>query len=212
MNKTIQEERIRGYFLAAAKDLIRGEGVAVVTARNVAERAGYSYATLYNYFKDIRDLIFCCVEDFMQECREFVQSELKADLSANDRILSIAKGYAKFFVQYPGIFELFFQHKPSAISTKNSNFQSICGLFDSLTEESWVALAGDDGVFRDAALSAGKMHSLTLHGLLFFYVNRRKAIEYKELMGEVERITESALIRGIPPISFVSPESGNGTQ
>ena len=53
----IQEERIRGFFLTAAKDLIRAEGVGVVTARNVAERAGYSYATLYNYFKDIRDLI-----------------------------------------------------------------------------------------------------------------------------------------------------------
>ena len=50
----IQEERIRKYFIDAAKELIRGEGLSVVTARNVAERAGYSYATLYNYFKDIR--------------------------------------------------------------------------------------------------------------------------------------------------------------
>ena len=34
--KQIQEERIKNFFLSAAKELIRAEGIEVVSARNVA--------------------------------------------------------------------------------------------------------------------------------------------------------------------------------
>lgn len=71
-NRQIQEERIKTYFLDAAKNLLRAEGLKGVSVRNVAYRAGYSYATLYNYFKDINDLLFRCVEDFCQEVGDFV--------------------------------------------------------------------------------------------------------------------------------------------
>ena len=54
-NRQIQEERIKTYFLDSAKNLLRAEGLKGVSVRNVAYRAGYSYATLYNYFKDIND-------------------------------------------------------------------------------------------------------------------------------------------------------------
>lgn len=57
-NRQIQEERIKTYFLDSAKNLLRAEGLKGVSVRNVAYRAGYSYATLYNYFKDINDLLF----------------------------------------------------------------------------------------------------------------------------------------------------------
>ncbi len=121
--KAIQEERMKGYFLTSAKELIRGEGLRVVSTRNVAERAGYSYVTLYNYFKDIRDLIFSCVEDFMEECREFVAKEVHGTVSGEKALIAISCGYAKFFVQYPGIFDLFYQERTNQIATAKSNVE-----------------------------------------------------------------------------------------
>ena len=50
--KKIQEERIRGYFIQATKEILKGEGLSALSVRNIADRAGYSYATLYNYFKE----------------------------------------------------------------------------------------------------------------------------------------------------------------
>ena len=41
-NRQIQEERIKTYFLDAAKNLLRAEGLKGVSVRNVAYRAGYS--------------------------------------------------------------------------------------------------------------------------------------------------------------------------
>ena len=58
-NRQIQEERIKTYFLDSAKNLLRAEGLKGVSVRNVAYRAGYSYATLYNYFKDIEKDHLC---------------------------------------------------------------------------------------------------------------------------------------------------------
>lgn len=79
-NRQIQEERIKTYFLDAAKNLLRAEGLKGVSVRNVAYRAGYSYATLYNYFKDINDLLFRCVEDFCQEVGDFVAARTERRL------------------------------------------------------------------------------------------------------------------------------------
>ncbi|MBN2263533.1 MAG: TetR/AcrR family transcriptional regulator, partial [Prolixibacteraceae bacterium] len=63
-NKQIQEERMKGYFVQAAKDILKSEGIKAISVRNIADRAGYSYTTLYNYFKDVNDLVFECVNDF----------------------------------------------------------------------------------------------------------------------------------------------------
>ena len=52
-NKIIQEQRIKGYVIQAAKEILKGEGLKSISVRNIADQAGYSYATLYNYFKDI---------------------------------------------------------------------------------------------------------------------------------------------------------------
>ncbi len=56
-NKEIQELRVKGYFVQAAMELSKGEGLKSSSVRNFEERAGYSHASLYNYFKDIKDLI-----------------------------------------------------------------------------------------------------------------------------------------------------------
>jgi AcrR family transcriptional regulator len=67
-NKEIQEQRMRGYFIQATKNILKGEGLKSISVRNIADQAGYSYATLYNYFKDVNELIFLCVNDFQEEC------------------------------------------------------------------------------------------------------------------------------------------------
>lgn len=191
--KAIQEERMKGYFLTAAKELIRGEGLKVVSTRNVAERAGYSYATLYNYFKDIRDLIFSCVEDFMAECREFITKEIPSTVSGDRALIAISNSYTKFFVQYPGIFDLFFQEKANQISTAKSNLGAIDALFDSLVDHEWKVLKNQKKSTDRAIAKAQEFHKLALHGLLMLYLNNRTNDDYEEIMNQVGEITRFAI-------------------
>lgn len=191
--KAIQEERMKGYFLTATKELIRGEGLKVVSTRNVAERAGYSYATLYNYFKDIRDLIFSCVEDFMAECREFVAKEVPNTVSGEKGLIAISNSYTRFFVQYPGIFDLFYQEKTNQISTAKSNLGALDAFFDSLVEHEWKVIKNQKKSTDKAIARARELHKLALHGLLMFYLNNRTHSDYKEVMNQVGEITRFAI-------------------
>jgi len=188
--KAIQEDRMRGYFLNAAKDLIRAEGIQVVSARNVAERAGYSYATLYNYFKDIRDLIFSCIEDFMKECNDFVNNNTKNSKPGQDRLKQSVNNYAKFFLQYPGIFVLLYQQTPTDMSTKDSNVGSIYGFFDTLIEDDWKIVYEQSSHANKELLFIKENFKYSIHGLLLFYLNRRKDMEFKDFNNEVAAITE----------------------
>jgi AcrR family transcriptional regulator len=184
--KKLQEERMRGYFLTAARDLIRSEGIRVVSTRNVADRAGYSYATLYNYFKDVRDLIFSCAEDFLTECREYIMEQVRNAPPGQNRLKSIYLGYAKFFVQYPGIFELLYEQQISDISTRKSDIDKINSFFESLTDPEWKESAGTG----QSSMELRHFHKMALHGLLLFYLNSRSNISYNTLIQQVETLAE----------------------
>lgn len=190
--KEVHEERVKGYFITAAKDLIRGEGLEVVSARNVAERAGYSYATLYNYFNDIRDLIFSCVEDFLEECRVFVQNYSSKAPVGKDHLIAVVSGYCNFFIQYPGIFDLLFHQKASAITTAQSKIEKIIGLLPELTASDWSVVVG---VYSDDNKITGIQNSYiyAVHGFLLFYLNNRQVVEYSQIMQMVKEITESTI-------------------
>lgn len=167
----IQEERMINYFKDAAKELIRGEGLAVISARNVAERAGYSYATLYNYFKDIRDLVFSCAEDFMDECMKYVVKNTNDMLPGRERLKKIIQEYAKFFVQYPGIYELLYFEKIKVLSTKNSDIQEIRMFLLSLIEDDLNELKFND--------MQKEVFNYTLSGYFNEYLSRRNDMDYK---------------------------------
>lgn len=57
-NKEIQKSRMRSYFIEATMALISEEGISGITAKRIGDRAGYSYATIYNYFENLNAL-FC---------------------------------------------------------------------------------------------------------------------------------------------------------
>lgn len=56
--KNIQRTRMWRYFIDAASELIEEGGMKQFTVRNVADRAGFTSSTLYNYFKDLSHLKF----------------------------------------------------------------------------------------------------------------------------------------------------------
>jgi AcrR family transcriptional regulator len=184
--KEIQEERMKRYFIDAAKELIKGEGLDVVSVRNVAERAGYSYATLYNYFKDLRDLIYCCLEDFRKECASSIAAATSAAAPGRDRIIAIAKAYAKFFIQYPGIYDVMFFSKSGRISTNKAQTETFYTFFDDLSAKAWKECIDSKLIGKSKAAAAAQSVKLSLHGLLMFYLARRHDAQYGSIMDEIE--------------------------
>ncbi|MCX6272088.1 MAG: TetR/AcrR family transcriptional regulator [Bacteroidetes bacterium] len=180
--KEIQEQRTKGYFIQAAKEILKGEGIRLISVRNIADRAGYSYATLYNYFKDLKDLIFLCVKDFQDECEITIKEETETRARGKEKIEGITQGYLKYFIQYPGIFDLFFLERMSEIGSKQKTSELIYTFFDRLCQEEWDFCVSK-GIFQaDEAESRKVELKLMVTGLLLFYNNRRQPANFEDFM------------------------------
>ena len=189
----LQETRMRGYFIQATKEILRGEGIRGISVRNIAEQAGYSYATLYNYFKDVRDLIFECVRDFQEECELMVQDETQSAAPGLDKIEATFLSVTKYFIQYPGIFELFYIEKMSDIDHNRSTCNMIVTFLPRLTGPDWEICVAQKFLTETEADTLMYELNWTFTGLLLFYLNRNDPESYDEFMQRVRTVLQSRL-------------------
>lgn len=180
--KQIQEQRMKGYFIDAAKELLRGEGLSSVNVRNVADKAGYSYATLYNYFKDLNDLIFECVKDFQAECESAVKSKIKKNEQGKDKIMATVAAYVQYFTEYPGVFELFFLKRMGNIGNKQSISELIYTFLDRLCQPHWEYCVAQNIYDKESAEKKTQQLRFCVMGMLLFNQNRFQPENYNEFM------------------------------
>ncbi|MBY7144386.1 TetR/AcrR family transcriptional regulator [Virgibacillus sp. NKC19-3] len=57
-NKEIQQARMWRYFIDAATEVIEEDGIDHFAVRKIADKAGFTSSTVYNYFKDLSHLKF----------------------------------------------------------------------------------------------------------------------------------------------------------
>lgn len=192
-NKQIQEQRMRGYFLESAKSLLKGEGLKSISVRNVANHAGYSYATLYNYFKDLNELIFYCVEDFQKEAAEFIERKTATVPDGREKIKAIAKAYTEYFIEYPGVFELFFLERMGDIGSRQQTAELIYTFLDRLCESQWELAVKDGAVAPGQAAEQKSRLRFAVMGMLLFYENRMHPATYAEFIAQMEAQINSIL-------------------
>lgn len=185
-NKEIQEQRMKGYFIQSTKEILKAEGLKSISVRNIAEKAGYSYATLYNYFKDVNDLIFLCVEDFQQECEEFVRNNQVQSKDATENLKSSVTAFAKYFVEYPGIFDLFFIERIGDFGSKQSTIDLIYSSFDAAIMNEWDEFTKQKQIGTSNGNIVKNQLKFTLTGMLLYYLNRRTPEKYQDFIHQIQ--------------------------
>jgi len=191
--KQIQEKRMRGYFIESAKNLLKSEGLKSISVRHVADHAGYSYATLYNYFKDINELIFHCVDDFQKECAGFVKSKTRKAGNGKNKLKAITKAYIEYFIEYPGVFELFFLERMGNIGNKTETSQLIYNLLDSISEDQWNTCVREGLIDENNAKKLKDQLRYITVGLMIYYENRHQPEDYKEFIKMVDEQIDGVL-------------------
>lgn len=173
---------MRGYFMQATKELLKGEGLKSINVRSIADQAGYSFATLYNYFKDVKELVFLCVNDFQAECESEIRLKVKKTPPGLERIKAIIKAYVGYFVQYPSVFNLFFIEKLGDIGQKQPTAGLIFSFLDRLCQVEWDYYIQQNKVGeKEIALIKQQLNFMTC-GMLLFYMNRVQPSGYKEFI------------------------------
>lgn len=176
----IQEKRMKEYFIQAACEIIRAEGIRALNVRTVSERAGYSFATLYNYFEDFKELVYHCVVFFLGECEQFIADSVKRNPDQENTPAITAKAYLNYFIQYPGTFELIYMERMSELNNDKIG-ELITGFRKNIFIESEVAAE------KKVKINSETFFNL-LNGYMMMYFFRRTPGSYKEftsLTGEL---------------------------
>lgn len=105
-------QELRVLILDAAQEIIQAQGLAGLSAREVARRVGYSPGTIYNIFANLDDVVLnveARVLDALDaRLSDLQQGENAAD--ARDRLLRIAHAYLAFTQERPRLWNLLFEH------------------------------------------------------------------------------------------------------
>lgn len=220
-NKLLKEKRMRGYFIEAAKEILKGEGIDSMSVRNIADQAGYSYATLYNYFKDVTDVINECIKDFAEECQEYIEEKTKKLENGPEKLKRIITSYVDYFLEYPSIFDVFYLEKINQIEKKTETSELIATLLDRLCEKQWSYLISNGYISAFNAEKAQSTLRYQIPGLLLLYLNRKNPDNQKAFMVLIDRQLEK-IVRFETPVKpavtheeqvlnfiFDHPESSN---
>jgi hypothetical protein len=148
---------------------------------------------MYNYFRDVNDLVFLCVNDFQKECKTFVRHQVKKSPDGMEKIGGMAMGYINYFVEYPGIFELFYLTRVSDFGNKQPTIKVISTSLDSICDLEWETVISSGSLNAEEAEMMKSQLRYTVVGLLLLYLNRRSPDSYKEFIRQAKTQINSVL-------------------
>ncbi len=176
--KAIQEQRKKGYFIEAAKKIIKEEGISNLTVKKVADSAGFASGTLYNYFTDLNDLFSYCADDYWEECKEYVV-ETADNNSIKEKIITSSKAYCEYFINNPNVFELIFLKDFDEMPVESP--EVVLLLIKSLYEGVESGL-----IPRDRIKIVKNLLSSSMHGVLLFFIKKRTDASKKDVLEMIE--------------------------
>jgi AcrR family transcriptional regulator len=105
-------QQIRALILDAAQEIIEAQGLAGLSAREIARRIGYSPGTIYNLFANLDDVVLnveARVLDALDRRLCDVQGEGDS-ADDGDRLARLARAYLAFTQEKPRLWNLLFEH------------------------------------------------------------------------------------------------------
>ena len=103
--------RMRKYLIETTEDLIHDEGFSAVTLRKIADESGYNTATIYNYFKDLNELLLYSSIKFLKSYNRELSVRLDESMNAMERYICIFRVFCKHTFARPDIYYNMFYGK-----------------------------------------------------------------------------------------------------
>jgi len=187
--QSIKSQRVKSYFIQAAKEIIMNEGVEYVSVRKVADKAGYAYTTIYNYFTDVNELLKAVKDDMIKDVMVHMQGDMHDKINDLEEIKRSNRAYVTYYINHPHIFHFFYSYRLNPVSTKPE-------LPD--FEKHWEMTYGsfvEKGVIRKEDIHViAKTMIYSIHGLLALYFSDN-GMEEVNLFEDLDSIISHLLER-----------------
>jgi len=139
-------QQLRELILDAAQDIIEAQGIAGLSAREIARRIGYSPGTIYNMFENLDDVVLH-IEARVLDALDQRLANLLHDGDASTRVTRLALAYLAFTHEKPKLWNLLFEHHMPAGTALPSWYQQ---KLETLMSRVETALAPEFGPGQDS--------------------------------------------------------------
>lgn len=185
--KNLQRQRVIDFFKEATKLIIEEEGVLGASARKIGERAGYSYATLYNYFQDTKELITLCAIDELKRLVGILDHLDQQVHPGIEAIIQVSESYLEYFYTRPKWFEVIFMYDLGEYPIQYEHLIGNPNLGDILIRqirhvvlESPLLLNKDIAFYQRAITDS-------LHGKLLIMMRKRQDVQKPHIMNQLRK-------------------------
>ena len=192
-------KQVRRHFAETARTMILESGVESVSIRKIADRAGYAYASIYNHFRNLDELLWYARSLIIHDFAESLAPE--APGGGADSIRATIREYLSWFLERPHAYRFLYGHQLDRSAKKDSSPADEPGFeerrmagFAFLAEEGWsendigtvirtliysaqglltLSIAGNDN------MDAGQVHK-DMDELIDFMIRRKVGREWKK--------------------------------
>lgn len=185
----LKNQRVKGYFLEASKQIISSEGVENISARKVAEIAGYSYATIYNYFKDIDELLSETKALMVSDVVRHMRDEMRFAPQSIEDVKRLLIIYIRYHLDNPHIFRFFYFYRLSDNKGYKEQYD-----FSSHWIETFHFLVEQKSLKEYEVESCAKTLIYSVHGLLALFLSGNGLTE-EIMFADLDRIIDFVLKR-----------------
>ncbi len=121
-------QQLRELILDAARNIIETEGLAGLSAREIARRIGYSPGTIYNMYQNLDDVVLH-VEAGVLDGLEARLAAVLTRAAGPDALPELAQAYLAFTQEKPKLWNLLFEHHlPAGVELPTWYQQKLEGL------------------------------------------------------------------------------------
>jgi AcrR family transcriptional regulator len=160
--KTYHHGNLKETLITSGLDILAEQGLAGLSLRNCAERAGVSHTAPKNHFANLAGLLTAIAARGYQQLTAFMQRDLSQDASRVERRNAAFQGYVEFALAHPALYELMFsKHKTNGGDPELQAQVSACFV---ILRDASEGLDWDKSDKPDADLRAQMMLWSLVHG------------------------------------------------
>lgn len=191
----MQNKRMKSYFIEAGYDILKEKGAEQLTVRNIAKRAGYSYATIYNYFNDAEELMWSIGLKVLEELAQILEEyyhEIRQNKNCSELLKLTYIKYIDYYLENENIYQFIFFEELD-ISVFNTLFEKPETVLFDLQQEIMQRCVEKGLIVKSKKKIAGELLTNSINGLLSLYFSGKENINREGLYSRTNKYIDYIL-------------------
>jgi len=187
--------RVKQHFAEITRQIILDEGEEAVSIRKVADKAGYAYATIYNHFDNLDEMLWYARNLLIQDIANHLGMRGDQPINSIDDLKQLFHVYAAYFLEHPAVYRFFYFRsldKSQKKSTSLVESEEYRGQFT----QGFAFLVRAGYCSPEKVVSLGKALIYVIHGILSLQFAENDELQAEDVFQEIDNTIDLLLAGG----------------